>query len=521
MGEQFSRRDLVRWSMFGAGTASIAAMLAACSSEGGTAASTSSATTLPPTTLSPTVPPTTLSPTTVPGSTLPFNPSVKWWLQGNYAPVFKEVEATDLVVRGALPPELTGLYAKNGSNPPKADSPHWFFGDGMVHGLRLDAGRASWYRNRYVGTQPHLAGVGFGQGAPGGEGNQSNVSTIWHGGRLLTSGEVGFPYELSTTDISTKGVFTFDGKLTTSFTAHPKIDPRTGKMHAFGYGFADPLLSYYIIEPDGTMSHNEPVSIPTSTMIHDFQITDTDAVFWDLPVVFDLDMAIVWINDPVNNPLPYVWRPEAGARIGVMPLAGGADAIQWFDIDPCYVFHSVNAFRRGDEVIVDVCRLDSMFAPNGEGIGGGSDPALVRWTANTATGKATQEVLNAENSGDLPSRDPRRVGVEHRFGYLTGTRPNPDTVELGDIIKHDFSNGSRDVWNPGVTRHATEPLFIPAADDDAEDAGWLLSFVHDDAVNETVLAVLDATAVSKGPVAEVVMPQRVPYGFHGTWAADA
>lgn len=208
MGEQFSRRDLVRWSMFGAGTASIAAMVAACSSDGGAASSTV-ASTQPSTTMpSTTVPPTTLPPTTAPGSTLPFDPAVKWWLQGNYAPVFDEVEATDLVVRGALPPELTGLYTKNGSNPPKADSPHWFFGDGMVHGLRLDAGKASWYRNRYVGTQPYLAGVGFGQGAPGGEGNQSNVSTIWHGGRLLTSGEVGYPYELSTTDISTKGVFT-------------------------------------------------------------------------------------------------------------------------------------------------------------------------------------------------------------------------------------------------------------------------------------------------------------------------
>ena len=44
-----------------------------------------------------------------------------------------------------------------------------------------------------------------------------------------------------------------------------------------------------------------------------------------------------------------------------------------------------------------------------------------------------------------------------------------------------------------------------------------MSFVHDDATNETVLAVLDATAVTAGPVAEVVMPQRVPYGFHAAW----
>lgn len=509
----------MRWSLMGAGAAPIAAFLASCSGDEAKtsnarprASSTTTAGTTPSSSTTTTVP------GTIPGSTLPVDPNTPWWLQGNYAPVMSEVESFDLVVRGALPPELSGLYVKNGSNPPRADSPHWFFGDGMVHGVSLEAGTAQWYRNRYVQTQPFKAGVGFGQGAPGGEGNQSNVSAIWHGGRLLTSGEVGYPYELNPDDISTTGVYTFDGVLPSSFTAHPKIHPDTGRMHAFGYDFNAPFLRYYVVEQDGTMSHVEPIDIPRSTMIHDFQITTTDAVFWDLPVVFDLDMAIKWINDPVANPLPYVWTPEAGARVGVMPLAGGADQLQWFDIDPCYVFHSVNAFRRGDEVVVDVCRMDSMFAPNGEGIGGGSDPALVRWTMNTATGKATQDVLNDEQTADLPSRDPRRVGIEHRYGYLTGTRPNPDTVELGDVIKHDFTTGTRDVWNPGVTRHASEPLFVPGdPTDTADDAGWLLSFVHDDAVNETVLAVLDATAVSKGPVAEVVMPQRVPYGFHATW----
>jgi carotenoid cleavage dioxygenase len=265
------------------------------------------------------------------------------------------------------------------------------------------------------------------------------------------------------------------------------------------------------------MSHVESIDIPRSTMIHDFQITERDIVFWDMPVIFDLDAAIKYIQDPTSGAMPFQWKPEFGSRIGIMPLGGPASAIVWHDIDPCYVFHSVNAFREGDLVKVDVCRLSSMFDPSGAP----SVAALHRWTIDTAANKVTDDVLETQNPGDLPGRDPRRVGRHHRHGYLTGTRENPNTVELGNIIKHDFDHGTREVWEPGPTRHATEPLFIAGdANDTADDAGWLLSFVHDDATNETVLAVLDATAVPKGPVAEIVMPQRVPYGFHATWIPD-
>ena len=500
----------------GAGSLPIAAMVAACNRGGETGSPTSPVPRNSTTAALPTLLPTT-TPATAPATTLAIDPSRPWWLQGNYAPVMDEIDATELVIRGALPPELNGYYVKNSSNPPRSDSPHWFFGDGMVHGLVLGNGAAQSYRNRWVRTEPYVAGLGFGKGAPGGGNSQSNVSVFWHGGKLLSSGEVGFPYELNIADLSTVGAWDYAGALTGSFTAHPKTDPATGRMHAFGYGFTAPFLEYYIIEPDGTMSHRETIATPRSTMIHDFQITETDAIFWDLPVVFDLDLAIQYINDPLAGVMPYQWKPEFGSRIGVMPLAGGADRIQSFDIDPCYVFHSVNAFRRGDEVIVDVCRMTSMFdtAVN-DSLGG--EPSLRRWTLNTATGAVADDVLETVNPGDLPSRDPRRVGREHRFGYLTGTRENAHTVELGAVIKHDFASGARDVWEPGPTRHATEPLFVPGdATDLSDDAGWLLSFVHDDAVGESVLAVLDATDLAAGPVAEIVVPQRVPYGFHATW----
>ena len=429
-----------------------------------------------------------------------------------------EVESFDLTVTGALPPELDGLYVRNGSNPATGASPHWFFGDGMAHGIRISAGRAEWYRNRYVRTPLYAEQAGFGQGPPGGASNQSNVSFTWHGGRLLSSGEVGFPYELDPTDLSTTGTFDFAGALTSSFTAHPKIDPTTGNLHFFGYGFAPPYLTYSVADPSGALIHSEPVELPASVMMHDFSITDRDVIFWDLPVLFDMEAAIAFIADPSSGAFPYAWKPEAGARLGVMPLGGPASAIRWYDLDPCFVFHGLNAFRRDDTIVLDVCRLDSMFAAGGA-LGG--QPSLNRWTIDEASGRVSDEVLEADRSGEFPTRDPRRVGLEHRYGYFSDVSDNGETVVLGGLIKRDHTTGTRTFWEPPAGVGSGEWWFEPAADDPAEDAGWLMTFIHDAGTGRSSFAVVDATDVAAGPVATVELPQRVPWGFHGTWVPSA
>ncbi|MCU1388714.1 MAG: putative dioxygenase [Ilumatobacteraceae bacterium] len=524
-----SRRDLLRWSALGAGAAPVAAFIASCASDPGreltaptstspTISPTTSTTATAPTVAPPIAPPIVAAPDStapaVTGTTVAVDPDRPWWMQGNYAPVFDEIDSTALVVTGSIPPELTGMYVRNGSNPSVGDSPHWFFGDGMLHGVRLERGRAVEYRNRYVQTTMYQAGAGFGQGPPGGASNQSNVSCIWHADRLLTSGEVGLPYRIDPATLATIGPYDFAGRLTTAFTAHPKIDPATGRLHSFGYGFTPPYLTYHITESDGTLVHSEVVDVPRSTMMHDFAITATDAVFWDLPVTFDLDAAIAYIAHPGSAAFPYRWSPEDGSRVGIMPLEGGASAIQWFDLDPCYVFHGVNAFRRGDEVVADVCRLSSMFAP-GQFLGG--EASHRRWTFNTATGATQDDVLAVDNPGDLPSRDPRRLGREHRYSYLVGTRENPATVEFGGLIKHDYRDNSRTEWDPGPSRHAGEWLFVPAGSDLDDDAGYLLGMVHDEATGVSDLVVIDASDVTAGPVASIALPRRVPYGFHAAW----
>ena len=435
------------------------------------------------------------------------DPALPWWLQNNFQPVDDELDVADLRVHGALPPELDGIYVRNGGNPRDASSPHYFLGDGMLHGVRLQAGKALWYRNRWVRTTPFEKGLGAGKtGPPVGDNNTSNVSAIYHAGRLLTSGELGFPYEIRPDDLSTVGVYDFGGLLDTSFTAHPKVDPATGFLHFFGYWFAPPYLTYHVADATGRLVHSEEIPVAKPTMMHSFAITERDVVFWELPVLFDargIDL----------QGIPYLWDESYGARIGVMPLGGPVSSIRWVDIEPCFVFHELNAFRDGDDIVIDVCR--HARAMDGERFG--KDLAqLHRW--RVATGGAALGFREEQLDGgdyEFPMHDRRYTGRRNRHGWLAQVRAHPDTVESGGLTHVDHDTGSFESWDPGPNRHCGEPLFVPGGTGEGE--GWLISFVHDHSRKTSTLAVLEALDVTAGPVAEVEMPRRVPYGLHATW----
>ncbi len=445
----------------------------------------------------------------------PYDPAQPYWLQGNFAPVTTEETITELTVRGQLPEELTGLFVRNGSNSASGPALHWFLGDGMVHGVRLEGGRAAWYRNRWVATPIQQARAGlldFG-GIPGAENNQSNVSVIHHGGRLLSLGEIGWPYELSTEDLSTIGAHDYDGRLGTSMTAHPKIDPDTGRLHFFGYDLLRPQITYYAAAPDGTLDVVSPIDVGIATMVHDFAVTDRDVVFWIGPVVFGPDAA-----NP-NAQIPFHWDPDGPCRIGVMPLDGSGADIRWVDIPPCFAFHGLNAHRAGDEVVLRVHRVEEAFGPRGDLL----PSYLTEWRVDTSgESLSVTELRIHDRPMDLPSHDRRRTGraTDHGWFVTTTDVDSEYGFELAGICHLDLDKGTEDLWDPGPNLRGGEPYYVPRSADAAEGDGWVMTFVWDRTTDLSSLAVFDAQDVAAGPVAEVQLPVRVPFGFHGTWIPD-
>ena len=438
------------------------------------------------------------------------------YLSNNFGPVAEEVTAFDLPVMGKLPEDLNGRYLRNGPNPlgdVDSSTHHWFVGDGMVHGIRLRDGKAEWYRNRYVGSDnvaKHLGRPISGpnwSGSPGGA--NTNVGgfagTTW---AMVEAG--GTPVEL-TYELETVGRNAFFDTLPGPFTAHPKVDPATGEMHAMVYGAGKWFdhCQYVIVGTDGRVRRT--VDIPMGmTMLHDMSLTPTYALVYDFPVIVDIEEAMK------GSTFPFRWTPEYGSRVGLLPREADADKIIWVDAPLCYAFHPLNAYDRIDgSVVVDLCVYDKMFQNDRLGPFGDSLPRLERWEIDPSGRKISTTVID-ETPQEFP-RHANSVGTkEHRYGYTTVVASDA----FGATLKHDLVTGDRTSYDHGVGRGAGEPVFVARPNATAEDDGWLLMFTHAHDASSASFVVLDAQDLARGPVAEVPLPQRVPYGFHGNWVSD-
>jgi len=452
------------------------------------------------------------------------------FLQGNFAPWRLEGEAHDLEVLGEIPRDLNGTYYRNGPNPAYEPNGryHWFDGDGMIHAITLREGRAS-YRNRYVESrgliEERAAGRALYPGllelklteAPTFK-NTGNTNIVWHAGKLLALMEAALPTELAAGTLATLAEYDFGGRLPGPMTAHPKIDPETGEMLFFGYSPMPPYLQYHVADRRGVLVRSEVIDVAWPSMMHDFAITRDHVIFLLCPLVFSFE------NVAARGGV-FSWEPERGTRLGVMPRSGGNEAVRWFDTDPCYVFHPMNAYTDGEEIVLDVARygrLDFMTpqAARDPSYGGENEAHLHRWRIDLGAGRVRSEPLD-DVGAEFPRVDERRVGRKHRFGYVAGrasAQANGSLPHFSDVRRYDLERGTTTVRRFGAANGVGEPIFVPRHANAGEDDGYVLVLVYDHERNASDFLLLDAADIAGEPVARVRLPHRVPYGFHGNWA---
>ena len=455
------------------------------------------------------------------------------YLKGYYRPFGAEMEAENLVVEGVIPDAIVGTFYRNGPDPQFSphhdDRYHVFDGDGMIYAIRLGNGRAS-MRNRYVRTPKfeleraagkRLFGVfnnpRFNDPSVSMEDYNTANTHIWpHGGSLYALMEGCPPIALDPDTLHTIGYETFDATAAGPFTAHPKTDPTDGALHAFGHSAKGPgstAVRYNVIDAAGKPKHTAWLDQPYASLMHDFALTDTHVVFPCLPVGISIERAM-------QGKPPAAWETDKPAAFGVMAKggAGGAD-VRWLETDPTFMFHIANSFDDGADVVMDVA--GSRRAPLMPAVDG-SLPTheetrfmLRRWRIG-GNGSFREETIDGLDI-QFPRIDDRFQGKRYSKAFVNGTaRPGAGRVDGFDSIAViDVETGMRDEYSFGEGAYCGEPIFVARGSGEAD--GWLLALVWDSGTNESVLTILDATAVAAGPVAKVLMPARVPGGFHCHW----
>ena len=457
--------------------------------------------------------------------------------------------------RGTIPAELRGTLYRNGPGRLERGG-HWvhhpFDGDGMITALRFEAGEAQ-LRNRFVRTEGFEAeeaagkvlfrGV-FGTQKPGGVAanafdlrlkNIANTHVVRLGDQLLALWEAAEPHALDPDSLETRGLSLLDGVLKKgeAFSAHPRFDPGhhgAPRMVTFGVK-AGPRstirLMEFAVEDDaasgvkaGQLLSERRDSFGGFAFLHDFAITPNWAVFLQNAIAF--------------NPLPYVAgrkgaaqclqsQPGGQAKFWLIPRDSGAFAGQKpriIDAPDGFVFHHLNAWEEGDDVVVE-----SIFYADFPSIGPDEDFRSVNFELlpeglleqcriNLSDGSLSTQRLS-ERCCEFAMVNPEREGLPCRFAWMAVTERETGNDPLQAIKKLDLQSGERQLWSAAPRGFVSEPLMVPRPGASAEDDGWVLCLVWNGARCASDLVILDAASLAE--VAVLELPLAVPHGLHGSW----
>lgn len=487
-----------------------------------------------------------------------------YYLEGNFGPVDEFGPKRGLSVKGDLPECLNGEFVRVGPNPrwkPIAGY-HWFDGDGMLHGVRIKDGNAT-YVSRYVRTARYLQeqywggskfrkigdlvgirgfvalglfelrkafgilDVSYGSGT-------ANTALVYHNGNLLSLNEGDKPYAvrvLEDGDLETAALLDYDKKLDHTFTAHPKLDPVTGELFTFGYQVdAPPYVKYRVVSKDGVMSDPVVITVSGPIMMHDFAITENYAIFMDLPLYLNAKEMVT------KNAQAFAFDATKPARFGVLPrYAKDESLIRWFELSTCMIFHNANAWEEGDEVVLVSCRIPSIDLNAVSEYTDEKSKAFVNelweYRFNVKTGGATERQLGKLQS-DFPRVNDEYIGRKNR--YVFASLFQGATAIIG-VVKYDLSKEpelTKPKFTPGGSvaavflhgsrRFGSEPVYVPKKPgmEVEEDDGYLLNFVYDENTGISEMVVIDAKTMSPDPVAVVELPTRVPFGFHALFVNE-
>lgn len=466
-------------------------------------------------------------------------PSNHPYLNGAWTPLHEEVNANDLdVIEGRIPADIDGIYLRNTEN--QIHQPlgrfHPFDGDGMVHQIEFRDGRAN-YRNRFVRTRcftaeqeaeaslwggladPPRLSLRPGFGAHGSLKDSSSTDIVVHAGEALsTFYQCGEGYRLDPETLEQRGAegwVPLDG-----ISAHPKVDEHTGELMFFNYSKHAPYLHYGVVDENNRLTNYIPIPLSGPRLPHDMAFTENYSILNDLPVFWDAEL----LKKNVHAVRKHDGLPS---RFAIVPRHGKSEDVRWFEAEPTYVLHWVNAYEDGDEIVLDgYFQEDPTPGPQRDAPPGFEHmmafldeyafrPNLHRWRFDMRSGKTREEHID-ERILEFGMINGRHGGRKYRYAYSTIAQPG--WFLFKGFVKTDLETGKTSEYSLGQGRFASEAPFAPRIGAIEEDDGYLVSFVTDENSGTSECILLDARHLEDGPVCRIALPHKLCSGTHACWA---
>jgi carotenoid cleavage dioxygenase len=467
--------------------------------------------------------------------------------EGFMEPARFEADIADCEVEGEIPSGIDGAFFRvhpDPQFPAKMGEDIWFNGDGMVSQFRFHNGRVD-FKHRWVKTDKwkleHDAGkalfahyrnpIDDDASVKGRYRGTANTNVMAHGGKLFALKEDSPPVAMDPETLETIGYWDFGGQMKSpTFTAHPKIDPHTGNMVAFGYaakGLLTRDVAFYEIDKSGNVVHETWFEAPYYCMMHDWGVTQDYAVFHIVPSIST--------PERLERRMPHFgFDTTLPVYIGVLPRRGDGKDIRWFKGPNLFASHVMNAFNDGPKIYFDTPVAKNNMFPFFPDVHGKpfnpmeAQSRLTRWSMDMESNDDSfQQERLIELVGEFPRIDDRYATQAYRHGYLLVSDPEKP-AEFGraglfmNTLAHvDLATGKQQTWWCGPVSSLQEPCFIPKSKDAAEGEGYLVALANRLKEVRSDLLVFEAQRLDEGPIATVRLPLRLRPGLHGNWHTAA
>ncbi|MEO6079520.1 MAG: carotenoid oxygenase family protein [Steroidobacteraceae bacterium] len=442
-------------------------------------------------------------------------------------------------VDGKLPADLNGAFFRTGPDPqfPLRQGNIPFDGEGHVSQFRFENGHVH-YKSRFVRNERYVAQEKAGKllfpmyrnpymddpSVKGKSRGTHNTHIIHHNGLLLALKEDSPPAAMDLNTLATVDpVYRFNDQLKSkTFTAHPKLDSKTGNLIAFGYeakGHNTTDVNVFEYTPKGKKVWEAWINVPYVGMLHDFAVTENYIVFYVIPLKIDTAQM-------ERGGVHWSWWTGEPTYFGYFRRGGDGKDVRFIKGPERSSTHVMGAFDDGKHVVIDVEMSQSNpfpFMPMHDGsrwdpVKGSSHITRLSVDLSKETPKDYSiEVLYPEYTGALPRQDDRYNTAHYRYGFLSCSFNNASGRGAG-IARFDVQERSSKLWKAPQGMTLNEVCHAPKNKNAPEGAGYLMSLVTYAAENNRAdLVILDAEHLQDGPIATVKMPTRVVAQVHGLW----